>query len=233
MVMMPDNINLAVYPPGMMDLTLEMRMPVEEFKKVYRLAVKHLSQPVPEHGWNDEARKLLVEMDGYLNTNNLTSIGAGSIFHTQIKDLLDQQPTYPNTIPEKLSLDAQRYNLLRDECSWGEDKGNDWGDLGELTGNEFDNYIDGKLQNKAPRPPNFIEPARRDMESEPKEMTVDEFEATNPLMPLFVFAKHKDHWVDVVVGHRSGHYVYIFLGTINHTLTVEHISHISVPRKPP
>ena len=49
-------------------------------------------QPLPDHGWNDEAKELLVEMDEYLNTNNLTSIGAGSIFHTQIKDLIDQQP---------------------------------------------------------------------------------------------------------------------------------------------
>ena len=64
-----------------------------------------------------------------------------------------------------------------------------------------------------------------------QEMTLEEFEATKPLMPLFVFAKYKGRWVEAVVGHRGGLYTYTFLGS-NHVMMSECITHINVPRKP-
>ena len=64
------------------------------------------------------------------------------------------------------------------------------------------------------------------------EQTLEEFEATKPMGPMFVFAKYKGRWVDAVVGHRGGSYTYIFLGSDNHVLMSECITHVVVPRKP-
>lgn len=41
--------------------------------------------------------------------------------------------------------DSIRYRYLRDESNWGEDSGDEWGHLGELTGREFDSFIDDRM----------------------------------------------------------------------------------------
>lgn len=42
--------------------------------------------------------------------------------------------------------DAERYRWLRDEDNWGDDTGNRWAILGELTHGEFDNWIDAAMR---------------------------------------------------------------------------------------
>lgn len=46
---------------------------------------------------------------------------------------------------ETTAVDAARYRFIRIEDNWGPDNGNDWSDLGELTMDEFDDYIDLKI----------------------------------------------------------------------------------------
>jgi predicted nuclease with TOPRIM domain len=47
---------------------------------------------------------------------------------------------------ERLREDAMRYRYLRDENNWGEDSGNDWGELAEAAPVEFDNMIDARMK---------------------------------------------------------------------------------------
>jgi len=48
-------------------------------------------------------------------------------------------------IDSDLQRDARRYRFIRFEDNWGPDQGNEWGELGELTMDEFDNFIDSKI----------------------------------------------------------------------------------------
>lgn len=50
---------------------------------------------------------------------------------------------------ESARRDARRYRMLRDEDAWGEDTapdgGSAWAWLGELHGDEFDAFVDGRF----------------------------------------------------------------------------------------
>ena len=49
----------------------------------------------------------------------------------------------------RLAKDAQRYRWLRDEDNWGQDNTAEtdsrWGDLGELHGDSFDDFVDAAM----------------------------------------------------------------------------------------
>lgn len=44
-----------------------------------------------------------------------------------------------------LQRDAERYRFIRFEDNWGPDPGNEWGELGELTLGQFDDFVDYKI----------------------------------------------------------------------------------------
>jgi hypothetical protein len=46
---------------------------------------------------------------------------------------------------KELKRDAERYRFLRDEENWGVDE-NEWETLGELTFDEFDVFVDEKME---------------------------------------------------------------------------------------
>ena len=48
-----------------------------------------------------------------------------------------------------IQKDAERYRFLRDDENWGEDAGDEWGALGEVSADEFDKIIDEKIKNKS------------------------------------------------------------------------------------